>query len=200
MELALKRAFDVVISGVLVVALFPLFIGVAIGIKLLDSGPVLFKQKRLGKSNKEFLIYKFRSMTPGSDIFVDANAYAQAAGDNGWEKAQDDLRITRFGKLIRRGSLDELPQLFNVLKGDMSLVGPRPLPPLYLDRYEEFAAIRSRMRPGITGLWQTRNRTDTRVEAMEPHDTEYILTFSLWLDMKILIRTLAVVFASKGAC
>jgi len=194
-----KRLFDIVVSAILIAILFPLFLLLAAGIMVFDRNAFLFKQKRVGKNSNEFLLYKFRTMIPGNDIFSNRTAYTHANANGKWKKSETDKRITPFGRLLRKTSLDELPQLFNVLKGDMSLVGPRPLPALYLEPYKSFAAVRARVKPGITGLWQIRSRTDTRVEAMMPHDLEYINSSSFWRDIKILMHTLPAVISRKGA-
>jgi lipopolysaccharide/colanic/teichoic acid biosynthesis glycosyltransferase len=180
--------------------LAPFMAFLAVCIVLFDSRPVFFVQKRVGRDGKEFKMIKFRTMLPDSDIFKSREAYQQASARGIWKKTGSDPRITPFGKLLRRSSLDELPQLFNVLIGHMSIVGPRPLPALYMQNHDRFAETRSLMRPGITGLWQVNNRKDTRIEAMAPHDIRYVREFSFAMDLKILIKTMIIIVRHKDVC
>jgi lipopolysaccharide/colanic/teichoic acid biosynthesis glycosyltransferase len=212
-----KDALDVTLSIVALVFLTPLMLIVAIAIKLDSRGPVLFVQERSGVRRRrvgrwmvhepaQFRFYKFRSMVADADPSLHEahiQKYVNGDGLNGSKHARfklaDDPRITRVGRLIRRTSIDELPQLFNVLKREMSLVGPRPVPPYegrhYLERFpERFAAL-----PGITGLWQVSGRCDLSSEEMTELDLEYIRTQSLGLDAKILLRTIPVVLTARGA-
>lgn len=176
---ALKRAMDLAGSAALLVALMPLMAAIAVGVKLSGPGPVLFKQERIGKNKKPFVMLKFRSMR--SDI-----------DHNGWS-TNSDSRKTRFGSFIRKFSLDELPQLFNVLLGQMSLVGPRPELPVYVRRFKEevpLYLVRQQVRPGMTGWAQVNGlRGDTSIEERVVYDIWYIQNWSIWLDIRILFKT-----------
>ena len=176
---SVKRAADVLGSAVLLVALSPLMIAIAIGVKLSGPGPVLFKQERVGKNKKPFVMLKFRSMRTDID-------------HNGWS-TDSDSRKTRFGSFIRKFSLDELPQLFNVFVGQMSLVGPRPELPVYVARFKEevpLYLVRQQVRPGMTGWAQVNGlRGDTSIEERVDYDIWYIQNWSLGLDIRILLKT-----------
>jgi exopolysaccharide biosynthesis polyprenyl glycosylphosphotransferase len=193
----LKRAEDVVISTVSLLILSPLLAFVAALIKMDSPGPVFFKQERVGKNGRVFTLYKFRSM------FRDAEQKrneldALNVSDGPLFKMWNDPRITRVGRIVRKTSIDELPQLWNVLKGQMSLVGPRPLPASDIGKYGEWQQGRFTATPGITGLWQV-NRTVHTAEEMLKWDIYYVENWSLWLDFKILLKTIAVVLMGKGA-
>ncbi len=182
--LIIKQSFDILLSGILLLILSPVFVILAVVIKLDSKGPVSFKQDRIGKNGKVFTIYKFRSMVTSADPYeinpVDA----------------EDERITRFGRFLRRTSLDELPQLINVLKGDMSLVGPRPEMPFIVSKYTHIHRERLKILPGITGLWQlSGDRTKAIHENME-YDLYYKNNMSFFLDVAILLETL--IFAFRG--
>jgi exopolysaccharide biosynthesis polyprenyl glycosylphosphotransferase len=187
--LGTKRLVDLLASAMGVVLLSPLLIGIAVAIKLDDGGPVLFRQRRVGLHGRPFDVVKFRSMG------VDAEA-RRAELDHLNEvrgpvfKITGDPRITRVGRFIRRTSLDELPQLLNVLRGDMSLVGPRPPLPSEVEGYDLWHRRRLSMKPGITGLWQVRDRRSADFDTWVEADLEYIDRWSLWLDLKILFRTI----------
>lgn len=200
-QLFLKRMFDVVVAGTLIILLSPVLLLVAILIKLSSKGNVLYSNERVGYGGKNFRCYKFRSMI--SDQSKKAQAYKEALEQQQKGillKLPNDPRVTWIGKIIRKSSIDELPQLFNVLLGDMSIVGPRPLVPFMLAHLPEFKAIRCLVRPGITGLWQIRDRVNnTSAEFMIEHDTEYIREYSLLLDLKILASTPKVVLSAEGA-
>jgi exopolysaccharide biosynthesis polyprenyl glycosylphosphotransferase len=177
----LKRAMDVVGSLLLIVVTSPLMLFAAIGVKLSSPGPIIFKQRRVGLNKKEFYMYKFRSMK------------VNAASDTAWSTNSDD-RKTRFGSFIRKCSIDELPQFFNVLKGDMSLVGPRPELPHYVEQFKEeipLYMVKHQVRPGITGWAQVCGlRGDTSIEDRIRHDVYYIENWTLLFDIKILFLTL----------
>ena len=176
----IKRAFDLVCSGILILILSPLFVLVAIGVKLSSRGPVFFVQDRVGKDKQPFRMYKFRSMK------------VNGQENDGWT-SHNDPRRTRFGTFIRRYSIDELPQLFNVFIGDMSLVGPRPEIPFYVRQFKETVPlylVRQQVRPGMTGWAQVNGlRGDTSIEARVKYDIWYIENWSLFLDIKILLLT-----------
>lgn len=200
-QLVTKRIFDVCAALVLIVLLSPLLLLVALLIKLTSEGKVLYSNSRVGLNGQHFRCYKFRSMisdqSKKSEVFTQA---ADQAKQGVLLKLSDDPRVTWIGRIIRRTSIDELPQLFNVLLGDMSIVGPRPLVPFMLAHLPEFTEIRCLLRPGITGLWQIRDReNNTSADFMIQHDLEYVTNFSLGLDFKILVGTPIVVLKAKGA-
>jgi exopolysaccharide biosynthesis polyprenyl glycosylphosphotransferase len=195
----LKRLADVVASGVgLAVLAVPLLL-IAAGVKLTSRGPVLFKQVRCGLNGRRFTLYKFRTMYQGSEQQLDEVAHLNEVNGPAF-KARSDPRVTPVGKVLRRLSLDELPQLANVLRGQMSLVGPRPPLPEEVARYERWQRRRLSMKPGITGLWQVSGRAGlddfNRWIAL---DLAYIDQWSLWLDLKIMLKTIPAVLSTQGA-
>ncbi len=200
-QLLLKRLFDVVVSGTLILLLSPVLLLVALLIKLSSKGNILYSNERVGYLGQNFRCYKFRSMV--SDQSKKAQAYKDALEQQQKGillKLPNDPRVTWIGKIIRKSSIDELPQLFNVLLGDMSIIGPRPLVPFMLAHLPDFKSIRCLVRPGITGLWQIRDRiNNTSAEFMIEHDTEYIRDYSLMMDFKILWSTPKVVLSAEGA-
>jgi exopolysaccharide production protein ExoY len=200
-QIFFKRTFDIIISLLLIISLLPILALVAVFIKLTSRGPLLYINERVGYKGKHFSCFKFRSMVTDQSIKVTDYEVALACQEEGiLHKVKDDARITWIGKIIRKTSIDELPQLFNVLKGDMSIIGPRPLVPFMLKNLPEFRGIRCMMRPGITGLWQIRDRVNnTSAEYMIEHDTEYVENYSFWLDAKILFQTPIVVILGQGA-
>lgn len=194
----IKRLFDVILSGLLLVLLLPLFLVAAILIKLGSSGPVFFIQKRVGKGGRVFGCIKFRSMVKEAPaIFEQIKGQSETKGHI--FKMKEDPRVTRIGKFIRKFSIDELPQLFNVLKGEMSLVGPRPPIPHEVEKYSSWHKKRLRITPGITGLWQVSGRSLLPFDDMVQLDIYYIENWSLWLDIKILFRTVPAVLFGSGA-
>ena len=191
-QCALKRTIDVVVASVALVAVLPLLALAAVAIRATSRGPILFSQPRAGRGGSQFVMYKLRSMH--------AEASATPHHDGRLDKMPRDPRVTPVGALLRRTSIDELPQLFCVIRGDMSLVGPRPLMPHMLEPYPEFAALRGLVRPGITGLWQIRDRArSTSAAFMIAHDVEYLLTLGLLQDARILLATVRAVFTARGA-
>jgi exopolysaccharide biosynthesis polyprenyl glycosylphosphotransferase len=193
-----KRAIDITASGLGLILLSPLFLAVAAAIKLTSPGPVFFIQKRVSLNNRKFVLYKFRSMYRGSHLRRD-----ELAGRNIMAgpvfKVKDDPRVTPVGRVLRKFSIDELPQLFNVLAGHMSLVGPRPPLPSEVARYEPWQRRRLSMRPGLTCLWQVSGRNAIGFEEWMKLDIKYIDNWSLWLDFKIIAKTVPVVLFGKGA-
>jgi lipopolysaccharide/colanic/teichoic acid biosynthesis glycosyltransferase len=200
-DIFLKRTFDIFASSLLIICLSPILIITAILVKLTSRGPVLYSNERVGYRGIHFRCFKFRSMVTDQSIKKADYEVALEGQQKGiLHKVKNDTRITLIGKIIRKTSIDELPQLFNVLRGDMSIIGPRPLVPFMLKNYPEFKDIRSMVRPGITGLWQIRDReNNTSAEFMVEHDTEYVENFSFMLDMKILFKTPIVVITGEGA-
>jgi lipopolysaccharide/colanic/teichoic acid biosynthesis glycosyltransferase len=209
LERGLKRTTDLMVALFTLVALSPVFAIIAALIKLSSPGPVIFSQERLGFGGKRFKLYKFRSMKPDCDT-VSHKEYVLSLikggptgnmTDTGFYKMVNDHRITKIGKLLRKTSLDELPQLLNVIRGEMSLVGPRPPIPYEVEAYAPWHSRRLlEAVPGITGLWQIEGRSRTSFDDMVRMDIRYSATWSLWLDLKLLIKTPAVIFIGKGAC
>ncbi|TAK34880.1 MAG: sugar transferase [Chloroflexota bacterium] len=205
---AAKRWVDIVVSALLLVILAPVLGICALAVRLDSPGPVLFRQQRVGEQQKPFTMLKFRSMFASNDArlhkeytaaFIQGKAQTNESGDGAVFKIVDDPRITRVGLWLRRSSLDELPQLWNVLMGEMSLVGPRPPIPYEVAHYQPAHLGRLAVKPGITGLWQVSGRSVTTFEQMVAIDLEYIRTRSLALDTAILLKTIPVVLLARGA-
>lgn len=195
-----KRAFDVVLAAVLLVALAPLLALIAVAIKLDSPGPAFFRQQRVGLGGRRFTMWKFRSMVADADAVRDRLAHLNTYGDSRLFKLANDPRITRVGRLLRRTSMDELPQLLNVVRGEMSLVGPRPPLPCEVAEYEPHHFDRLSVIPGITGPWQVSGRNlITDFEEVVRLERSYIRSWSLGLDLKILLRTIKVVVSGEGA-
>lgn len=193
-----KNAIDYVLGGILFLLFIPIYFAVGITIKLDSKGPIFFRQKRYTKGFKEFYIYKFRTM------YVDAEErlsefleYNEADGP--LFKIRNDPRVTRVGKFLRKFSIDELPQIINVLRGELSLVGPRPPLPQEVERYEEWQKKRLNVKQGITGLWQVSGRSNLSFEEMVRLDLYYIQNWSIALDIKILLKTIPTVLFGRGA-
>lgn len=182
----MKRLLDIVLSLPAVVILLPVFVVISVAIKLSGKGPVIFRQERAGKNGKPFTFYKFRTMKTDVDPFGPS------------PKAADDLRLTKVGKILREYSLDELPQLFNVLKGDMSVVGPRPLYISQMSEWDERQKKRLLVKPGLTGLAQISGRGELTIEEKLELDVRYVETAGFWPDLKIILTTVAQVFRRKN--
>jgi len=193
-----KRLMDIFVSLFVLSILSPILLLVIVLIKLESRGPVLFSQTRMGKDGKTFKLYKFRSMISGAESMFES-VVAQKGGDIIRFKAKDDPRITLFGKILRKFSIDEIPQLINVLAGHMSLVGPRPPVPIEVERYTPWHKKRLRVRPGLTGLWQVSGRSELPFEDMVRLDIYYIENWSLWMDVRIILRTIPTVLFGTGA-
>lgn len=193
-----KRAFDVVVGSVLTMVSLPFMTLIALAIKLDSPGPVIFKQQRVGEDGKLFLMHKFRSMVDGADERREEVIRRTPDGAI-VHKKPDDPRVTRAGRFIRAFSLDELPQLFNVLKGEMSLVGPRPEMPWLVEEYEVWQRKRFTVPQGITGWWQVNGRSDRPMHLHTEEDLFYIKNYSLLLDLQILGRTIGAVLKRRGA-
>jgi exopolysaccharide biosynthesis polyprenyl glycosylphosphotransferase len=193
----LKRATDIVGASLLLLLTAPISLLVAIAIKLDSPGPVLFRQKRIGRMSRPFTLFKFRSMETNAEARR-AELLAQSRQDR-WLDLAYDPRITRVGRFLRKSSLDELPQLWNVLRGDMSLVGPRPLIQEEDRNVSGWARGRLDLTPGITGMWQVMGRVNIPFEQMIMIDYLYVANWSLWTDIKLIIQTVPVVFSRRGA-
>lgn len=193
-----KRLFDFTATLFGIILLSPVFITTAIAIKFDSKGPVFFAQKRLGQKGKYFKMYKFRSMVINAEqLLKQLESQNEVSGH--MFKMKHDPRITKIGKLIRKTSIDELPQLFNVLKGDMSLVGPRPPLPREVSEYDKWHDLRLSVRPGITGLWQVSGRNDIGFEEMVSLDLKYIRERNLIYDIKIILKTVPVLLGDSKA-
>jgi len=189
---------DVILSSLGLLLLAPFFLLVALAIRFDSPGPVFYRQRRVGKDGRPFGMLKFRSMRPDADRLLE-QLRAQNEASGPLFKIRNDPRITRVGRIIRRTSIDELPQLLNVLRGEMSLVGPRPPIPAEVDKYEDWQHGRLRAVPGITGLWQVSGRGEVPFHDMVRLDLHYVRTWSLGLDLEILLRTPMAVLSSRGA-
>jgi len=209
----MKRIMDILGSLVCIIIFSPFFVLIAVAIRLSSSGPIIFRQKRIGLYGKRFIFLKFRTMYVNNDSTIHREyvrnliegqngngSRKNLSGGNGVYKIVNDARVTPIGKFLRKTSLDELPQFFNVLKGDMSLVGPRPPIPYELEKYEVWHRRRVlEVKPGISGLWQVRGRSRTTFDEMVRLDIRYMKEQSLWLDVKILLQTPWAVLSAKGA-
>ena len=195
----LKRSLDILSSGTLILLLLPLFLVVAISIKITDRGPVLFWQKRVGKWGKEFQFPKFRSMVVNAEELKSSIMNQSHHEDSVTFKMKKDPRVTWIGRIIRKFSIDELPQLWNVFKGDMSLVGPRPPVPKEVDQYSLSDRRRLDITPGLTSIWAVSGRGDIPFDKQVELDVLYIESQTIWTDIKILIMTIPAVLFGKGA-
>jgi exopolysaccharide biosynthesis polyprenyl glycosylphosphotransferase len=195
-ELVIKRILDLVLGSVAFVILSPLMLAAAVAIRWRDGSPVLFRQTRVGRHGRSFTIYKFRTMVPGADEHHDE--VVRANGRGAAFRLADDPRITPLGRFLRRTSIDELPQLVNVLRGEMSLVGPRPALPREVKDYDLWHRRRLSMRPGMTGLWQVQARLAHPFDEVAELDLRYIDQWSLWTDLRIMLRTIPAVFLARG--
>ena len=200
----LKRVFDFSAALIGLVVLSPLFMVMALAVKLGSSGPVIYTQRRVGEDGQCFEFYKFRTMVYRNDDSIHRvysqrliNGWASKGGGRNY-KMTDDPRVTPFGRFLRKSSLDELPQLFNVLRGDMSLVGPRPPIEYEVDYYLEWHKQRLQAKPGITGLWQVSGRSQVPFDEMVMLDIHYMEHWSFLLDLKILLKTIPVVIFGVG--
>jgi exopolysaccharide biosynthesis polyprenyl glycosylphosphotransferase len=192
----LKRAMDITIASILLVLFLPLMIVAAVAVKATSSGSIFYSQERIGRGERRFRIYKFRTMVQDADARSD-ELKARSAHPV-WLLLDHDPRITRVGRVLRHLSLDELPQLFNVVKGDMSLVGPRPMPPDVDEQIFGWGRRRLDLTPGLTGLWQVLGRTEIPFEEMVKLDWLYVTNWSLWQDVRLLIHTLPAVVGRRG--
>jgi len=195
-----KRLFDIVASGSLLVVVSPLLAVAALAIRLTSRGPVLFRQERVGAEEQPFAVLKLRTMVVDQERVVDLTQVQALEREGVLTKFEDDPRVTRVGRVLRRTSVDELPQLWNVLVGEMSLVGPRPLLPFMLEPYPALRRARCAVRPGLTGLWQVSQRNDnTTALGMAAADLQYISEPSVRQDALILLRTVPALIKGTGA-
>jgi exopolysaccharide biosynthesis polyprenyl glycosylphosphotransferase len=203
-----KRVLDIILSFLALMVLAPVFALCTLAILLDSPGPILFRQQRVGKRGKVFTMLKFRSMYANAESGVHRDYYAafirgqadrRAAGGDGVYKLAGDSRVTRVGRWLRRTSLDELPQLWNTLRGDMSLVGPRPPIPYEVEHYRPVHLGRLAVKPGITGLWQVGGRSSTTFDEMVALDLQYIQKASFSLDLQILLKTVPAVLRTREA-
>ncbi|MBN2071279.1 MAG: exopolysaccharide biosynthesis polyprenyl glycosylphosphotransferase [Candidatus Krumholzibacteriota bacterium] len=208
-ERFVKRSFDVVASLAVLVLGFPFFLAIGLLIKLTSRGPVFFKQQRVGENGELFFLYKFRSMKAGNDDSIHREfaqnfiqgATTQSSLDEKPEKLYkiaDDPRVTAIGSFLRRSSLDELPQFINILKGEMSIVGPRPPMEYEYEHYDNWHKLRLKVRPGLTGLWQVSGRSTVPFQEMVMLDLYYIEHWSLKMDINIMVKTVPVMLSGTG--
>jgi lipopolysaccharide/colanic/teichoic acid biosynthesis glycosyltransferase len=194
-----KRCFDIIVSGIAIVCLSPIFLLTALAGKREDNGPAVFSQNRVGKDGKLFKMYKFRSMyTDAEDRLKELQEQNEADGPV--FKIKDDPRITKIGHFIRKYSIDELMQLFNVFKGDMSIVGPRPALPNEVVQYDDYAKQRLSVKPGLSCYWQISGRSNIGFAEWMRLDVKYINEMSALTDLKIILQTIPAVLKGDGAC
>lgn len=194
-----KRIFDIVCSLVALIILSPVFLIMAILVKTTSEGPAFFAHKRVGKNGKEIKIYKFRSMVTNAEELIKQFTPEQKAEYEKNFKLENDPRITKVGKFMRKTSLDELPQLLNILKGDISIVGPRPIMEVETEIYGNYRDMLLSVKPGLTGFWAANGRSCTAYTRRRAMEIYYVKNRSLWLDIKIIFKTFASVFKGEGA-
>lgn len=194
-----KRALDVIASFLGLVILSPILLIVAILIKLESKGPAIFAQSRIGLNGKEFKMYKFRSMVQNAEELKEKLA-KQNEMSGPMFKIKNDPRVTKVGKFIRKTSIDELPQLLNILKGDMTLVGPRPSLQREVEKFESWMLKRLEVKPGLTCYWQVSGRNNIDFYEWMKLDLKYVNDMGFWLDIKLIFKTVAVLFGDKNAC
>ena len=194
----MKRIFDFTLSLIGLIVLFPVFVAISLLIVLSDGFPIIFKQLRLGEGGKEFYIYKFRSMRRNAEEILRSDPKLMEEYQRTF-KLENDPRLLSFGKFLRSTSLDELPQLFNVLKGEMSLVGPRPIVLKEIEKYGEDETVYMAMKPGCAGLWQCSGRSDLSYPERVALDVEYFRTAKMRMDVMVLLKTVKSIFKRQGA-
>ena len=193
-----KRTIDIIGAGLGLILLSPIIAVVACAVKFTSKGPVFFSQKRVGKNGELFEMYKFRSMVVNAEELKE-NLEEQNEMSGPMFKIKDDPRITKVGKFIRKTSIDELPQLWNILKGDMSLVGPRPSLPKEVEQFDNWMFKRLSVRPGLTCYWQVSGRNNIDFEDWMKLDISYVEDRNLWIDIKLIFKTVFVLFGDKNA-
>jgi lipopolysaccharide/colanic/teichoic acid biosynthesis glycosyltransferase len=196
--LTAKRTFDLVVASVALIALLPLILAVAVLIRLTSPGPAIFRQTRCGKDGRLFTCYKFRTMVQDAERILDEDGELRAEFVNAW-KLERDPRVTRLGVFLRKSSIDELPQLLNVLRGEMSIVGPRPVQPDELARFGRWAPTVTRVKPGLTGLWQVSGRSEVCYEERVEIEVDYVRHCGFWYDLVLVLRTIPTVILTRGA-
>jgi Undecaprenyl-phosphate galactose phosphotransferase WbaP len=197
-----KRLFDIVFGGMIFLGLFPVLLVISFLIRIDSKGPVVFAHKRIGRRGMVFPCYKFRTMIPDAEKVLERHLSENPAMREEWErefKLKNDPRITKIGRFLRRTSLDELPQLLNIIRGEMSLVGPRPIVSKEVSKYKEYITDYYMVRPGLTGLWQVSGRNDIDYESRVQMDSWYVRNWSFWMDISMLIKTVKVVLEKTGA-
>jgi len=194
----IKRIFDIVVGATLLLLLSPLLLIIALAIRIDSPGRALFRQRRVGENGRLFDMFKFRTMYADAEEHKDEVIQETQEGEI-IHKRKEDPRVTKVGRILRRTSFDELPQFFNVLKGEMSLVGPRPEMPWLVDKYKSWQRKRFAVPQGITGWWQINGRSENPMHLNPEDDLYYVYNYSLWLDIKILLRTPIAVIIGKGA-
>ena len=199
LQLWAKRALDLIVALVLLILVSPLWLLIVLWIRLDSPGPALFKQVRIGLRGKPYKVYKFRTMLPNADALMKEKLANVKELDNFVFQDKNDPRITKSGRFLRKTSLDELPQLLNILIGNMSLVGPRPEVPEIVKHYTPEQRQRLNVLPGVTGLAQVNGRSELTLGETIAYDLEYVRNWSFWLDLKILWKTIFVVLTGKGA-
>lgn len=198
----LKRCFDLTLALTTLVCFFPLFLMIAAIIKLSDGGPVLYRHQRIGRHFQPFACLKFRTMAADADAILKTHLERSPDAEKEWRecrKLKADPRVTEVGSILRQLSLDELPQLINIVRGEMSLVGPRPIVSEEIAKYGPKAKLFFRARPGLTGAWQVSGRNDVSYEDRVKLDCEYVEKWSLWRDLAIIAKTIPAVFSAKGS-
>lgn len=198
-QLVLKRLLDLLVAAVLLVIISPLWLFIVLWIRLDSSGPAIFTQTRVGLWGEPYTIFKFRTMISNADDLLKSKLKKVTNLEDFVFQEKDDPRITRSGKFLRKTSLDELPQLLNILRGNMSLVGPRPEVPDIVRHYTPEQRLRLNVLPGVTGLAQVNGRSELTLGETLAYDVEYVKRWSFWLDLSILGKTFFVVFSGKGA-
>ena len=199
MYLLIKRAFDIVMSGIAMLVLSPIFLIIAVLVKVDSKGPVFFGHKRLGQGGKIIKVYKFRTMVQNAEAMLDTLPEDKLEEFKENFKLDDDPRITKVGSVLRESSLDELPQLLNIFLGNMTIVGPRPIIVKELEKYHEFGTKLLSVKPGLTGNWQANGRSETTYEERVDMDMEYIDKRGLVFDLVIIFKTFGAVFRKRGA-
>jgi undecaprenyl-phosphate galactose phosphotransferase len=194
-----KRSFDILVALVALIILAPVFAGIALAIKFRSPGSIFFSQARCGQGGRQFTCHKFRTMIPNAHWVLEQDNHLRASYLQHWKLVQDP-RVTPIGRVLRKTSLDELPQLWNVLKGDMSIVGPRPVQPTELQQfYAHQCDVVTSVRPGMTGLWQVSGRSSLTYEQRVALDVLYVHRRGFWFDMLIILKTIPAVIWAKGA-
>ncbi|MCB0117873.1 MAG: sugar transferase, partial [Anaerolineales bacterium] len=193
-----KRLFDLMFATVAIILALPAMIVIAILIKLDSPGPIFFRQKRVGENTQPFEMLKFRTMVQNAEA-LGANLVQKDANGNVLHKHRGDPRVTHIGRFLRRYSMDELPQIFNVLLGKMSIVGPRPEMPFLVEKYKNWQYARFTIPQGMTGWWQITGRSDKPMHLNTQDDMYYIQNYSIWLDIKIILKTVYTVVSGRGA-